>query len=114
MLHRFVITSLSFMLMLEGCASQMWWYKPGFNQAQFQKDDYDCQRDATFQTGFVYRGIGSFGPETDRSLYTKCMQALGYTLGPPPNQTAVGTIKDGYRFKGGDPSVFDNWEAIEP
>jgi len=26
---------------------------------------------------------------------------------------AVGTVKDGYRFKGGDPNVEENWEKVD-
>lgn len=73
-------------LALVGCAPQIIWYKPGATQAQFNKDNYACQRDASVQTGFIYQGVGSFGPEVDRNLYFKCMQALGYA--PRTSQTA--------------------------
>lgn len=80
MAYRFVVTAVSCTLMLMGCAPQLVWYKPGLTQAQFNKDDYACQRDASTQTGFINQGVGWFGTTVDNNLYIRCMQANGYTL----------------------------------
>ncbi len=32
---------------------------------------------------------------------------------PSPSEIQAGTVMDGYRFKGGDPSDQDNWEKVE-
>ena len=32
---------------------------------------------------------------------------------PTSNAPAVGTVKSGYRFKGGNPAVQSNWEAVQ-
>lgn len=39
---------------------------------------------------------------------------LGPRGGAPASGPSVGTIKNGYRFKGGNPSDKNNWEKVEP
>lgn len=60
---------------LVGCAS-MTWNKPDVTQAEFNKDSYECQRDAR-QSG--YYGSGIAGAINMREFLQMCMVSKGYT-----------------------------------
>lgn len=55
----------------------MIWDKYGVSQEQFNKDSYECERDAR-QSG--YFGGGYIGAMNLREFYKKCMISKGYTL----------------------------------
>lgn len=50
---------------------------------------------------------GKIAPETQETIIPK-----PYNTTPKVNAPAVGAVKGGYRFKGGDPAQPSNWEAI--
>ena len=64
-------------ILLSGCAQPMIWDKPGGTQAEFNQDNYSCERD-TRQSG--YYGSGLVGALNMREFFKHCMIAHGYTL----------------------------------
>ena len=58
----------------------MVWNKPGLTQAEFNKDDYACRKDAIASGGTIYYGYGITGRNADADMYQRCMVAAGYTL----------------------------------
>lgn len=60
---------------LTGCA-QIVWNKPGATQQDFQRDSYQCERDAR-QSG--YFGGGLAGAINFREFQQRCMMAAGWT-----------------------------------
>ena len=58
----------------------MVWNKPGLTQAEFNKDDYACRKDAIAAGGTTYYGYGITGRNADGDMYQRCMVAAGYTL----------------------------------
>ena len=73
---------LTAMLLLGASAQAMVWDKPGATQADFNKDDYNCRKDAINAGGTVYYGYGVTGRNPDIGMYKLCMQAAGYSLRP--------------------------------
>jgi hypothetical protein len=59
---------------LAGCSDPIWWTKPDFDQAQFNRDHYQCAKESQPDT------FGTVG------LYRMCMRAKGYTETTPPNR----------------------------
>jgi hypothetical protein len=70
-------TLVAFSLVLSGCFSTMVWDKPGITESTFNKDSYECERDAR-QSGHFGGGLG--GELNFRTFLKKCMVARGYTL----------------------------------
>lgn len=75
-------------LTLSGCATT--WYKPDSTDAEFNQDEYACQRDAFAYGGIAGSGgapggvvIGSIGRTSNRTIYNACMRARGYTTEKP-------------------------------
>ena len=60
---------------LSGCAETIW-DKQGATQADFNKDSYECERDAR-QSG--YFGSGLAGSLAMKEFYERCMVARGWT-----------------------------------
>ena len=65
---------------LAACAQNMVWDKPGVNQADFNRDDYACRKDAIASGGTTYVGFGVTARNADADMYQRCMVASGYTL----------------------------------
>ncbi len=68
---------------LIGC--QTYWTKPGFNQADWNRDRYECERDMR-QSG--YYGSGIIGGINAQNFFEECLVARGYykttNQVPPP------------------------------
>jgi hypothetical protein len=60
-------------LTLAGC--QAYWTKPGFNQADWNRDKYECERDMR-QSG--YYGTGIIGAINAQDFFEECLVARGY------------------------------------
>lgn len=60
-----------------GCATPMIFDKASGTQAEYNKDSYECERDAR-QSG--YFGGGIFGSMNMKEFFKSCMVARGYTL----------------------------------
>jgi hypothetical protein len=55
----------------------MIWDKPGATRAEYDRDSYECEKDAR-QSG--YFGTGLIGALNMREFFKKCMNAHGYEL----------------------------------
>jgi hypothetical protein len=71
-----VVTSL---LLVGACASPTIWDKSGATQADFNKDSYECQKDAYAAGGAQYVGYGATRRTVNVPMYNNCMVAHGYT-----------------------------------
>jgi hypothetical protein len=54
------------------CSCTTYWTKPGYTDAEFRKDNYECERDA------AQSGLG-FGTLASARMREECMEARGYT-----------------------------------
>ena len=64
-------------LWLGACASTPVWDKAGgVTQAQWQRDSYECERDARMSTASF--GGGVVGQVRAEQFYARCLQAKGY------------------------------------
>ena len=70
---------VAFVALLSGCGPMIW-NKPGVTQAEYNKDSYECEKDAR-QSG--YFGTGLVGALNMRDFFKTCMVARGYTLSVP-------------------------------
>jgi hypothetical protein len=61
---RFALLALT----LSGCA--ITWNKPNFNEAEFYRDTYECERDVAWTNGL--------GPIPAGRMYKRCMGSKGY------------------------------------
>ena len=68
--------SLAASCLLGACATPKIWDKPGSTQAEFNKDSYECERDARQSGGF---GGGIAGSLNMRDFFGRCMVARGWT-----------------------------------
>lgn len=57
------------------CSCTTYWTKPGLTDAQFRRDNYECERDA------AQAGLG-FGDLAAEGMREECMEARGYTKAP--------------------------------
>ena len=62
--------------LLFGCA-ESYWDKYGATEQDFNRDSYECERDAR-QSG--YYGTGLAGSLNMQNFYGRCMVARGWTL----------------------------------
>jgi hypothetical protein len=66
------------------CASPQGWERAGATEADFNRDSYECARQATFASrrADTARGSGSLRdePKTVKDLYRACMRARSYQL----------------------------------
>lgn len=58
-----------------GCV-QTYWTKPDFNQADWNRDTYECERDMR-QSG--YYGGGVLGEINAQNFFERCLAAKGYS-----------------------------------
>ena len=61
-------------------------------------------------------GLKGTGAGRAEKLYTEIKSPSGTTPAPTPQPTPTykkGYVENGYRFKGGDPSVSSNWEKVK-
>jgi hypothetical protein len=83
---RSVTIALVVLAMVGGaaCASPQGWVRAGATEADFNRDSYECAREATFATrrADTTRGSGSLRdePATAQDLYRACMRARSYQL----------------------------------
>lgn len=68
------LVAIVFCLALAGC--QTFWTKPGFNEADWNRDRYECDRDMR-QSG--YFGTGLLGELNAQSFFESCLVAKGYS-----------------------------------
>lgn len=61
------------------CASPTVWDKAGATQADFNRDSYDCQKDAYASGGAAYVGWGVTQRTPNVGMYNSCMVAHGYS-----------------------------------
>jgi hypothetical protein len=68
------------LVMLGACASKLGWTKAGAVETDFNRDSYECAREATYTR--VRAGGGFLGEErtVGKDLYRACMRARGYEL----------------------------------
>lgn len=84
MRHQFRRSGLVAILALAswGCATGRGWMKAGATEAAFDRDSYECAREATYTSrrAELADGTGPFREEakTDKDLYRACMRARGY------------------------------------
>lgn len=79
------IITLAAMLAVAACGQAAGWNPPqGGTRASFERDAYDCRRDATLAGGSVRSGSITI-PMEDWSVYRMCMRSRGYT-GAAPGQ----------------------------
>jgi hypothetical protein len=78
-MRKIAVTSL---LLVGACASQTIWDKPGGTQADFNRDTYECQKDAYASGGAAYVGYGVTQRTANVNMYNSCMVAQGYTARP--------------------------------
>ena len=77
----------------------------------------DARRDALKDQGGIYRDILEYGGKGDKTRtgfnpITGQLINMETSLPVQPPAPEVGEIRDGYRFKGGDPAVKSNWEQV--
>jgi hypothetical protein len=71
---RRAVVLLLLVLSTTGCA-RAYWTKAGFNQADWNRDSYECERDMR-QSG--YYGTGLFGALNAQNFEERCLVAKGY------------------------------------
>lgn len=77
---RVTIVLLGAAILLAGCATgRIAWDKPGITQAEREREENACLRAAIGTDG---EGGLLLPYCIDREVYTQCMQARGYTVGP--------------------------------
>ena len=63
-----------------GCTRDLVWTRADFTQEQFQRERYDCMRQATYTSVLGAGGILVASPQVDDELYIECMRARGWRL----------------------------------
>jgi hypothetical protein len=77
------IAALVLVVSGSGCTTERGWAKAGAAEADFNRDSYECTREATFVSRrAVVDGSGALRGEakSDKDLYRACMRARGYQL----------------------------------
>ncbi|MFO1160936.1 MAG: hypothetical protein U1E60_19000 [Reyranellaceae bacterium] len=67
-------------LLVAACAGPDVWERAGATQSDFQKDSYECERDARMSAASFGAGIAA--SLNARDFYRRCLTAHGYTLRP--------------------------------
>src|SRR4051812_30604378 len=68
---------LLLLLLLGGCGPQLMWTKPGFNSVDWQRDNYECERDTRMSRLSFGDDVLGFN---QREFFSRCLQAKGYAL----------------------------------
>jgi hypothetical protein len=71
-----LICAVALVVLLAGCAPMIW-DKSGATQNDYNKDSYDCEKDAR-QSG--YYGGGIAGGLEMKEFFKRCMVSKGYSL----------------------------------
>jgi hypothetical protein len=79
-MRKFATTAI--LLSVGACASPTIWDKPGATQADFNRDSYECLKDAYVASVSEYVGYGFTQPTVNFPIYDKCMVAHGYASRP--------------------------------
>jgi hypothetical protein len=67
------VAGLVLFTVVAGC--QTYWTKPGFNQADWNRESYECERDMR-QSG--YYGTGFIGLLNSQGFFERCLVGKGY------------------------------------
>jgi len=86
-------------LAVAGC--QTYWTKPGFNQADWNRDRYECERDMR-QSG--YYGGGIVGAINAQDFFEECLVARGYYKVRESRSASTQNYGNSGMFKGVDPN----------
>ena len=73
-LERNTVAVVLLAITVAGC-TRTYWTKPGFNQADWNRDSYECERDMR-QSG--YYGAGLVGVINAENFQERCLVAKGY------------------------------------
>lgn len=71
-----IATMAAVALALAACADERKFYKDGTSQADYNKDAYECERDARMSV--VSFGTGIMASIEAKNFAVRCMQAKGY------------------------------------
>jgi hypothetical protein len=78
------IAALVLVVFGSGCTTELGWAKAGAAEADFNRDSYECAREATVASrrAAIVDGPGAVRGEakSDKDLYRACMRARGYQL----------------------------------
>ena len=74
-----------FLLGVAATSCATYWTKDGFNQADWNRDSYECERDMR-QSG--YYGEGIFGAINAQNFQERCLVARGYYKTTRPREVA--------------------------
>jgi hypothetical protein len=66
---------------------RIYWTKPGFNAADWQRDNYECERDARMSV--LSFGTGIAGALNEQGFYNRCLTAHGYYQVTEVSQSAA-------------------------
>ena len=69
-----VAAMLTMAFVVAGCTQRQYQWVGGTSFPQFQRDNYECTRDATF----IYQGEYGSQPRLNWRLYEMCMKSRGY------------------------------------
>lgn len=80
-LHGFLLLAL---VMSVGCGSPTaHWTKAGVTVADFERDSYECARQATFTSRRAGGGVYREETQVNIDLYRGCLRARGYSRNDP-------------------------------
>ena len=78
---RRIVSALALVSLLGACASPMMGYeKDGIDQSTFQKERFDCIKDARKEVALADRWNAERNMVTDTAIFTNCMAVKGYSL----------------------------------
>jgi len=83
-LHRLLVP-LAVLAVLPAC-HRIYWTKPGFNAVDWQRDNYECERDARMSV--LSFGGGIIGALNEQDFFNRCLVAHGYYQVRDPIVTA--------------------------
>lgn len=100
-MKRPILLLLGALLVLAACGTTRYRNSahPGYGQAEYDRDWYDCKRENTQTSAYVSPYFGSAGPEVNYSMAESCMAARGWRpvtsseTPPAPLDPAASTIR---------------------